>query len=289
MSLLANVEPTTFWAHQPSPWFAEQSADARAETLIILPVIGMSDWGLGHPMDLEETLGLGILKAAVTEAKDRLPLLVAPPVRFVPPGYRGSALFGIDPETAYQQVFEIADSIAMAGFRKLVLFNTSPWNEAFIDVCGRDLRQEKGLQLFCVNLAGLDIDLHPGRSKTRHEAQTLATFLSGQGPEGSEGPSTGSRQGSRQKPENPRQSQDDHRVQNSEPGTSNPEQRTFRPGDFADGIPALTDSPADRAEAEKTGPDLLATRATRLAGLLTEIHEWPPLKNDGRIETRGKF
>ena len=175
MTEIANVDRETFWAHQSWPSLADRLDKERV--IVVVPFAGYADWGLGHPLDLEEIVGMTVLRRAVEDVKGAIPILVVPPLRFVLGPY-GNCAFTIDPETAYQFVVEVVESIHLAGFRKVVLFNTSPWSEDLINkACARDLRIEFGLQIFSVNLYGLGLDFHPVRSGSRRTVQTLGTFL----------------------------------------------------------------------------------------------------------------
>jgi creatinine amidohydrolase len=176
---LANLEPNTFWSHHAWPDFAEL-AD-KEHYLAVLPVFGLADHGLGVPLDGEEIVGSELLKRAVAHSKDAIGYRVLPPVRFALAPYP-HAFFGIDPETAHALLREIAQSVQQAGFKKIVFFNTSPWNEELIDVASRDARADLGLHSFVINLSGLGLDFHPA-SDRRAQAQAAVVFLSGAAPE----------------------------------------------------------------------------------------------------------
>lgn len=116
-----------------------------------------------------------VLAAAVSHS-DPARLLVVPPLRFVTGAGSGCA-FTLDVPTAHAFIEEVCVSIAAAGFRRILLLNSSPWNEDLIDVAARDLRIERGLQMFCINLSALDLDFHPTRSPGRRDAHALAAAL----------------------------------------------------------------------------------------------------------------
>ena len=243
MTYLANVDKETFWGHRTWADFAAMPEKER--TLVVVPFCGMADWGLGHPLDCEEMVAMSVLKRAVEVCRTKVPVMVLPPLRFVLGPYPNCA-FSIDPDTAYQFVEEVVRSIHVSGFQKLVLFNSSPWNEDIVNkACARDLRIKFGLQMFSINLHGIGLDFHPVRSNSRREVQTLATFLSGWEPEW---------EGSAGKP---------------------------IPSDgLAIGEPthgsALVDA-VSLAEALEKGPRLLESSGRRLARLFQEIHARKPL------------
>jgi hypothetical protein len=142
----------------------------------------MADWGLGHPLDAEETVLMHVLKEACRLVKpDRRPLVV-PPLRFVF-GADKACAFPVDPPAAHSLIAEVAASVAAAGFRKIAIFNSSPWNEEICSAAARDLRVSRGLHMFHVHLSALELDFHPVRSRSRRRVQTLLTALYGADPE----------------------------------------------------------------------------------------------------------
>ena len=252
MTYLANVDKETFWAHKTWPSFANRPD--REETVVILPFVGFADWGLGHPLDIEETVSLAVLKCAVQGVKSKIPIQVVPPLRFVLGPYANCA-FSIEPETAYQFIEEVVHSIHLTGFKKVVLYNSSPWNEELINkACARDLRIKYGMQMFSVNLYGLGLDFHPIRSTSRKRLQTLGTHLL-----------------------------------DKEPNLESSVNKTIpvdglTPGD-AISASALNES-LSLEQAHRKGPQILSESSDHLARLLKEIHERQPLADDGRIEQK---
>lgn len=252
---LCIADDASFWPWRDWTEFAHWSD--KTSTIVVVPLAGFADWGLGHALDLEETLSLGILKnaAARVGADAGFRLLTLPPLRFVA-GFDPGCAFAAEPPLVDQFIDEIVASVAAAGFTRVVLYNANPWNEEVIDAAARDIRIARGLQMFCVNLSGLGYDLHPTRSKTRHAAQTLATWLTGTPPE-TLAPLA------------------------SDPATASPAQCWPE----AEAIRPLTEPPATLAEAEAAGPAMLAAAGAHLRSLLGEIAARPPLAHQGTILT----
>lgn len=181
---LCIADDATFWPWLPWPAFAER-ADREA-TVVVLPVAGFADDGLGAPLDAGETVLLAVLRAAAAEPA--LPagrLLVLPPLRFVLGPEPGCA-FPVDPPVAHAALEEWCAGVAAAGFRRVVLYNASPWNEELCDAAARDIRIAQGLQMFCINLGALGLDFHPVRGGDRAALRTLLAEI-GPGGDG-EGP-----------------------------------------------------------------------------------------------------
>ncbi len=242
---LCIADPSTFWPWRRWPEFSRWPDPAN--TTVIVPLAGTADWGLGHPLDAEETVLMQVLGAASQTRPASLSLAVIPPVRFVLGPDPGCA-FAVDPPVAHSMLAEVVGSIAASGFKRVVFYNASPWNEELIAAAARDLRIALGLQIFRISLSGLGLDLHPVRSASRRTFQTLVTALLGREPESLSG--------------------DDAPA----PRGWGDEQVRSLPGPH---IPL--------AEATAEGAAILATAAGRLVSLLGEIEARPPLPHDGKI------
>jgi creatinine amidohydrolase len=234
MTWLADVEVETAWAHHAWPEFGKTQLGPRA--LAVLPIFGFAEHGLGLPLDAEEILGSALLKAAAKNAKTSGSLRVLPPLRFCATPYP-SGFFGVDPETLRDLILEIADGVKRAGFAKLVLFVTSPWNTDLVDSISRDVREMHGLEAFYVTLAGLGLNFHPA-SEDRAKAYAAVVKISGQP---------------------------------GQPATRAGEQRDvgFRPGNFSWPAPLPHGTPVT------DGFAALGEAAARLARALKEIFQWP--------------
>jgi creatinine amidohydrolase len=171
---LCIADAATFWAWRRWPEFSRWPNPES--TLVVVPIAGFADWGLDQPLDVAETVLLAVLKAA-SEARNPLQsLLVTPPLRFVA-GPGASAAFAVDVPVAHAFITEVVQSIAGAGFRRVVLFNASPWNEEILSAAVRDLRIGLGVQMFLLQLSGLGLDFHPIRGGDRQKLRALITGL----------------------------------------------------------------------------------------------------------------
>ncbi len=171
---------------------------------------------------------------------DRKPLVV-PPLRFAF-GADPACAFPVDQPTAHALISEVAASVAAAGFQKIAIINSSPWSEELCSAAARDLRVSRGLHMFHIHLSALDLDFHPVRSRSRRRLQTLLTALYGSEPES--------------------------------PGPGKPE----APAAWGDeSVVPLAGAPVPVEEAATEGAAILAAAAGRLAKLISDIHEQPPL------------
>ena len=248
LAQLCQVHEKTFW-----PWltWADFSRLTDKKNIsVIVPLAGFADWGLGHALDAEETVLMRVL-AAASRLSDESRMLVIPPLRFVV-GANESCAFTVDVPTAHAFIDEVCATIAAAGFRRVVLINASPWNEELIDAAARDIRIERGLQMFCINLSALDLDFHPTRSANRHALQTLLTALTGKEPAFPLGELASAK-------------------------------ATMPPGE--EDVTPLAQTALSLAEAGVAGAALLDKSSARLAALFVEINARPALPRDGSLLT----
>ena len=161
---LCNTDDTTFWAWRRWPEFARW--ENPGGTLVVVPLAGFCDWGLGRPLDAEESVLLGVLRAASESRAPGHSLLITPPLRFVV-GPDPRCAFSVDVPTAHAFIAEVVASVAAAGFRRVVLFNASPWNEELVIAASRDLRIALGIAVFTIQLSALGLDFQPTRMPDR--------------------------------------------------------------------------------------------------------------------------
>jgi len=239
------------WIYQRWPEFA--ALPEKDDYLVIVPVCGMADWGLGLPLDAEEVVAMTVLDRALAELGATWKARVLPPLRFVLAPYKEQGFFGVDPETAHQFLEEVCDSISEAGFSRVLFYNSSPWNEDLVDAGARDIRLSHHLQMFCINLSGLGLDVHPRSEEGRMRFQQAAVAAG-------------------------------LAVQEEDRKTKDENRETQAPLRGVSPLPLpvthLGSSPEEAAEA---GNVILAAEATHLASLLREVAARPPLPNAGVI------
>ncbi|MFP4541123.1 MAG: hypothetical protein ACLFR7_05800, partial [Opitutales bacterium] len=103
---IADVDIQPAWAHHS--WTKIYNWPDKAETLVVVPLHGFADWGLGLGLDVEETIGSAVLNEATGVAGLGTRLLVAPPLRFLPQPFANAA-FSLDFETAYDLVESVLE------------------------------------------------------------------------------------------------------------------------------------------------------------------------------------
>jgi hypothetical protein len=234
------ADDATFW-----PWFSSLAIGAwpdAAATVVVLPLAGMADWGLGHPLDAEETVLMHVLRDACRQMPAGGRPLVVPPLRFAF-GADPSCAFAVGQPAAHAMISEVAASVAAAGFRRIAILNSSPWSEELCNAAARDLRVSRGLHMFHIHLSALELDFHPVRSRSRRRLQTLLTSLYGALPE--------------------------------PPGPAAPGPAAASWGD--ESVVPLAGAPEPLERARTEGAAILAAAAGRVAKLLGDIRDSPPL------------
>lgn len=161
---LCEVDDATFWPWVTWPDIANWPD--KESTLVVIPIAGLADWGLGHSLDAEETVLMAVLRETSLSLHGDGGLLVIPPLRFTV-GPEPSCAFSIDPDVACDFLEEVASSIGNSGFTKIVFLNASPWMEEVCKAVSRDLRIHQRLQMFGCNLSALGLDFHPVRGGDR--------------------------------------------------------------------------------------------------------------------------
>ena len=149
-----------FWADLTTRDFAQlRTAGTIEEVVAVLPVAAIEQHGPHLPLCVDTTLVEGIVAAALPQLPDELPVLFLPTqqvgrsiehIRF--PG-----TLTLSAETIIRLWTEIGESVARAGVRKLVLFNSHGGQVSVMDIVARDLRSRSELMVFSVNWFNLPL------------------------------------------------------------------------------------------------------------------------------------
>ncbi len=149
-----------FWADLTTRDFAQlRTGGAIEEVVAVLPVAAIEQHGPHLPLSVDTDLVEGIVAAALPQLPDDLPVLFLPTqqvgrsiehIRF--PG-----TLTLSAETIIRLWTEIGESVARAGVRKLVLFNSHGGQVSVMDIVARDLRSRSELMVFSVNWFNLPL------------------------------------------------------------------------------------------------------------------------------------
>jgi creatinine amidohydrolase len=112
------------------------------QTVAILPVAAIEQHGPHLPVSVDSTLNCGILDRALARAPAELPLLALPiqKIGLSAEHIRYPGTLTLQPETVLALWTDIGDSVARAGIRKLVIFNSHGGQPQIMDIVCRRMR-----------------------------------------------------------------------------------------------------------------------------------------------------
>ncbi|HEY1649578.1 MAG TPA: creatininase family protein [Terracidiphilus sp.] len=122
----------------------------REATLLVLPTAAIEQHGHHLPLATDTLINNLLLGKALAKLPAELPIFALPPVCYGKSnehiGFPGT--LSVSAQTFMAVLHDLGGSIAAAGFKKLVLYNTHGGNTSLVDVLARDLRAEFGLRTF---------------------------------------------------------------------------------------------------------------------------------------------
>lgn len=145
-----------FWAELTSPDLA--SLDP-ARTVAVLPLGATEQHGPHLPLQVDSVLADGVIAAALPLLPSDLPVLFLPTqtVGFSPEHQAFPGTLSLKAETVIRLWTDIAEGVAAAGVKKLVLFNAHGGHVGPMDVVARDLRARLGLLVYSVSWFNLPL------------------------------------------------------------------------------------------------------------------------------------
>lgn len=145
-----------FWADLSTRDFAQLDA---ARTIAVLPVAATEQHGPHLPVSVDTVLVDGVVAATLAHLPDALPVLFLPTqaVGLSPEHQRFPGTLTLSAETVIRLWTEIGESVARAGIKKLVLFNSHGGQVSVMDIVARDLRARLDLLVYSVNWFNLPL------------------------------------------------------------------------------------------------------------------------------------
>jgi creatinine amidohydrolase len=139
-----------------------RSLDA-ARVIAVLPVAAIEQHGPHLPVEVDACINAGVLGRAVELLPPELPVTVLPAM---PVGKSNEHLafpgtLSLSAETLTRLWTEIGESVARAGVRKMVIFNTHGGQPQIADIVARDLRVRLGMFVVTANGLGKPPGLFP--------------------------------------------------------------------------------------------------------------------------------
>lgn len=148
--------PSRFWAD----WVTTDFADVDVSRLVaVLPVAAVEQHGPHLPLSVDADLAQGVVQACLPHLTpdSGAVFLPAQVVGYSPEHTAFAGTLSLKAETVIRLWTEIAESVAAAGVKKLVLFNSHGGQVGLMDVVARDLRARLGMLVYSVSWFNLPL------------------------------------------------------------------------------------------------------------------------------------
>ena len=154
--------PSRFWADLSTRDFAQLDP---ARTIAVLPVAATEQHGPHLPLSVDTVLADGIVAASLPHLAPELSVLFLPTqaVGLSPEHARFTGTLTLRAETVLRLWTEIGESVAAAGVRKLLLFNSHGGQVSMLDLVARDLRAR--LNLLVYSCSWFNLPLHDAQGQ----------------------------------------------------------------------------------------------------------------------------
>ncbi|MFT4190947.1 MAG: creatininase family protein [Comamonas sp.] len=121
-----------------------------ARTVAILPVGATEQHGPHLPLGVDAELASAMVARALAELPADVPVLALPalPVGYSPEHTAFPGTLSLSIETVVRLWCDIGESVARAGLKKLLIFNTHGGHVAVMDIVARELRTRCGLIVY---------------------------------------------------------------------------------------------------------------------------------------------
>lgn len=134
-----------YFEDQRSPVIGEY---AKKNALILIPVGMIEQHGPHLPVSTDNIIASGVARLLAEKISDRIPTLVMPCV-FT--GYHGNNVMDwpgsarVKPESLYNYVYDICESLYLGGFRKIMIINGHGQNPAILEMVCRRINDNCGI------------------------------------------------------------------------------------------------------------------------------------------------
>lgn len=126
---------------------AEFAALDRERAIAVLPVAAVEQHGPHLPVSVDSDIAHGVIESALPHLPAELPVLFLPvqSVGFSPEHTDFAGTLSLRADTVMRLWTELAECVADAGVKKLLIFNTHGGQVGLLDPVARDLRARRGL------------------------------------------------------------------------------------------------------------------------------------------------
>lgn len=149
-----------FWADLSTQDFARLIESGQAaQTIAVLPVAATEQHGPHLPLSVDTVLVDGVVAAALPYLAPDLKVLVLPTqaVGLSPEHARFPGTLTLKAETILRLWTDIGESVAAAGIKKLLLFNSHGGQVSVMDIVARDLRARLDMLVYSVSWFNLPL------------------------------------------------------------------------------------------------------------------------------------
>ncbi len=165
------TNPTRFWADLSTRDFAQLIATGQAErTIAVLPVAATEQHGPHLPLSVDTALVDGVVAAALPHLAPDVKVLFLPTqaVGLSPEHARFPGTLTLKSETILRLWTDLGESVAAAGIKKLLIFNSHGGQVSVMDLVARDLRARLDLLVYSASWFNL-----PLLDAAGHDVNTL--------------------------------------------------------------------------------------------------------------------
>ncbi|MDD5334316.1 MAG: creatininase family protein [Rhodoferax sp.] len=152
--------PTRFWADLSTQDFAQLLGSGQAaQTIAVLPVAATEQHGPHLPLSVDTLLVDGVVAAALPHLAPDLKVLFLPTqaVGLSPEHAAFPGTLTLKAETILRLWTDLGESVAAAGIRKLLLFNSHGGQVSVMDLVARDLRARLDLLVYSASWFNLPL------------------------------------------------------------------------------------------------------------------------------------
>ncbi len=149
-----------FWADLSTRDFAQLITSGQAaQTIAVLPVAAMEQHGPHLPLSVDTVLVDGVVAAALPQLAPDLKVLFLPTqaVGLSPEHARFPGTLTLKAETILRLWTDLGESVAAAGIKKLLIFNSHGGQVSVMDMVARDLRARLDLLVYSVSWFNLPL------------------------------------------------------------------------------------------------------------------------------------